>query len=355
MKADIHKTLTRLDLIIGREANCHFNNPVAPGKIETFEKKNGIRLPLSYKLFLEYTNGGMIVSDRLEEIIKRDKELDTAKWNATFLLSLEEIEEKYNDKASWNFGGAELAGGPYPFIPFCSTETDEYLVFVSLSKENEESPVFDAFHEESVNSWGLVAENFNEFLISYLDTLGHPNVLGDVAKGMAVDFIETPETVETGEESQEEIIDRTTKRLKVKSDDDWAYMERGMAYMKLGDAKSALKDYNQSIALAGDDPFYYFKRGELYRNAGKKRAALIDFDTAVKLKPDDALYLSFRAETLYDMKKHQRALKDVNLVIERDDTDLLAYMIREDIYRAIGETEKADLDAQKIKELEENK
>ncbi|RLD44213.1 MAG: hypothetical protein DRI88_09925, partial [Bacteroidetes bacterium] len=86
MKADIHKTLTRLDLIIGREANCHFNNPVAPGKIETFEKKNGIRLPLSYKLFLEYTNGGMIVSDRLEEIIKRDKELDTAKWNATFLL-----------------------------------------------------------------------------------------------------------------------------------------------------------------------------------------------------------------------------------------------------------------------------
>ena len=75
MKADIHKTLTRLDLVIGREANCHFNNPVAPGKIEAFEKRNGINLPPSYKLFLEYTNGGMIVSDKLEEIIKRDNDL----------------------------------------------------------------------------------------------------------------------------------------------------------------------------------------------------------------------------------------------------------------------------------------
>jgi len=348
---DIHKTLTRLDLIIGREAHCHFNNPVAPEKIEAFEKKNGIRLPHSYKLFLEYTNGGMIVSDELEEIIKRDNDLETAKWNANCLLSLEEMEEKYTDMESWNFGGPELAEGTYPFIPFCSTETNEYLVFVSLNKEEAESPVIDAFHEESLNTWGVVAGNFNEFLINYLDTLGHPKVLGDVAKGTATDYINP----KTDNESPQEIITRTTKRLKVKPDDDWALMERGMAYAAEGDIKAALEDYNQSIDFETNDPFYYFKRGELYSNAGKKRAALIDFDTAVKLKPDDALYLSLRAEALYNMKKYREALKDVNLVIKRDDTDLLAYMIREDIYRALGETEEAELDAQKIKELEENK
>ena len=298
---------------------------------------------------MEYTNGGMIVSDKLEEIIKRDNDLETAKWNANHLLSLEEMEEKYADMESWNFGGAELSGAAYPFIPFCSTETNEYLVFVSLKKDKAESPVFDAFHEESANSWGMVAGNFNEFLIRYLDTLGHPEVLGDVAKGMAVDFL----SKEKGKESSQEIIKRTTKRLAAKPDDDWAFMERGMAYADEGNKKTALKDYNQSIALKDDDPFYYFKRGDLFRNAGKKRAALIDFDTAVKLEPDDALYLSFRAETLCDMKKYGMALKDVDKVISVDDTDLLAYMIREDIYRALGETEKADLDAQKIKELEE--
>ena len=354
MKTDIQSTLQRLDQIISRESNCYFNNPVAPADIASFEKRNSIMLPLSYKLFLEYANGGMIVSNDLEEILKKDNDLDTAKWNAHYFLSLEEVEEKYMDMESWNFGGAELAGGSYPFIPFFTTDVNEYLIFVSQNSEKPESPVFDAFHEEMVSNWGLAADDFNRFLIHYLDTLGQPEVLGDVAKGMAIDLVETPETKESGEESQEEIITRTTQRLSTEPDDDWAYMERGMAYMKLGDAEAALKDYNQSIALVSDDPFYYFKRGELYRNAGKKRAALIDFDTAVKLKPDDTLYLSFRAETLYDMKKYRTALKDVTKVIEMDDTDLLAYMIREDIYRALGETEKADIDARKIKELEED-
>jgi tetratricopeptide (TPR) repeat protein len=351
---DIRKTLTRLDLIIRNEAFCHFNNPVAREKIEAFEKKNGIRLPDSYKLFLEYANGGMIVNEKIEEIIKKDNDLETAKWNAHYFLSLEEMEEKYRDMESWNFGGADLSGISYPFIPFFTTDVNEYLIFVSLNNEKSESPVFDAFHEETVSSWGLVAENFNEFLISYLDTLGQPGVLGDVAKGMAIDLIEFPETKEPGEESQEEIIARTARRLRTVPDDDWAYMERGMAYMRLGETEAALKDFNVSIGLNRRDPFYYFKRGELYHAAGKKRAALIDFDTAVKLKPDDALYLSFRAEALYNMGKYSEALKDVNLVIKKDDTDLLAYMIREDIYRALGETKKAGMDAQKIKELEED-
>jgi len=353
MKTDIRKTLSRLDLYIGREANCYFNNPVEAGKIELFEKKNRIKLPPSYKQFLEYTNGGMIVKDALDRIIKRDNDLETAKWNATFLLSLEEMEEKYTDMESWNFGRAELSGAAYPFIPFCSTETNEYLVFVSLSKDKQESPVFDAFHEETANTWGMVVADFNEFLINYLDTFGQPDVLGDVEKGMAVNYIETKEDADDRGETSQEIINRTTKKLKDEPNDDWALMERGMAHATEGDLKAALEDYNQSIVLADDDPFYYFKRSALFTSLNKKRAALIDIDIAVKLKPEEALYLSLRAEALQKMKKYKTALKDVNKVIEMDDTDLLAYMIREEIYRSLGETDKANKDAQRIDELKE--
>lgn len=353
MKPDIHNTLKRLDLTIGRAANCHFNNPVALGEIEAFEKRNGIRLPNSYKLFLEYTNGGMIVNDALEAIIKRDKDLETAKWNANCLLSLNEMEEAYNKMIDRSYDVTTRFGDIFPFIPFFKTSINEYLVFINLSKGKKESPVYDAFHEEQPDTWGQVAENFTEFLNNYLDDNGDPKVIGDEGKGVAADLLESIDSNEIKEETAQKIIDRTTKKLKVKPDDDWALMERGMAHATEGDLKAALKDYNQSIVLADDDPFYYFKRSALFTSLNKKRAALIDIDIAVKLKPDDTLYLSLRAEALQKMKKYKTALKDVNKVIEMDDTDVLTYMIREEIYRSLGETEKADKDAQRIEELKE--
>ena len=350
MTSDIHKTLARLDLVNGREANCHFNNPADPAKIASFEERKGIRLPYSYKLFLEYTNGGMIVNDQLEKII-RGGDPETARWNAHYFLSLEEMEEKYDDMESWNFGRAELRSNTYPFIPFFSTPSNEYLVFVSLGDDKKESPVFDAFHEEVAYNWGLVADDFTTFLNNYLDTLGQPEVLGDVAQGMALDFAEAEEE---RTESPQETIDRTTGLLKTHPEDDWALMERGMAYAQLKQVKAAMNDFNASIALAGDDSFYYFQRSMLLEKLGKKRAALIDIDTAVKLKPDELLYLTLRASILQQMKKYSEALRDANNVIEKDNTDLLAYYTRESIYRTLGETEKADQDVRRIKELEED-
>ena len=353
MKSDIRKTLIRLDLTIGRAANCHFNDPVAPGEIEAFEKKNNLRLPNSYKLFLEYTNGGMIVSDALEAIIKRDKDFETAKWNANCLLSLYEMEEAYNKMIDRSYDVTTRFGNVYPFIPFFKTSINEYLVFINLSKKDAESPVYDAFHEEQPNTWGQVAENFTEFLNNYLSDHGDPDVLGDEGKGVAADLLEATDSNEIKEETSQGIIDRTTKRLKVKPDDDWALMERGMAYKSVTNFTAALKDFNKSIELVDDDAFYYFNRGELFLTVHKRRAALIDFDIAVKLKPEDTLYLSSRAGVFWEMKKYAAALKDVNKAIEINDSGILAFMIREEIYRSLGETDKADKDAQKIEELKE--
>jgi len=352
MKTDIRNTLSRLDLTIGRAANCHFNNPVAPGEIESFEKRNGIRLPNSYKLFLEYTNGGMIVNDSLEEIIKRDKDLETAKWNANCLLSLEEIEDAYNTMINRTYDAVSRFGEHYPFIPFCKTSTNEYLVFVNLSKGEKESAVFDAFHEEQADTWGQLTENFNEFLINYIDNHGDPEVLGDEAKGLASDLLEPKISNKETKETNQEIILRTTERIKVDPDDHWAFMERGIAYKDTAELKAALKDFNRSIELKDDDPFYYFKRGDLFQTIQKRRAALIDYDIAVKLQPEDTLYLSCRAGILWEMKKYEASLKDVNKAIEIDGTDILAYMIRESIYISLGETAEADKDRQKIEELQ---
>ena len=171
------------------------------GEDKSFEKRNGIRLPNSYKLFLEYANGGMIVRDALEEIIKRDKDFETAKWNANCLLSLNEMEEAYNKMIDRSYDVTARFGEIYPFIPFFKTSINEYLVFINLSKKDAESPVFDAFHEEQPDTWGQVAKNFTEFLNNYLDDNGDPKVIGDEGKGIASDLLESIDINERREEN----------------------------------------------------------------------------------------------------------------------------------------------------------
>ena len=353
MEFDIHKTLEWLDLYIGREAYCYFNDSTSQEKIEAFEKIAGICLPQSYKLFLMFTNGGMIVNNSLDTIIKRDKDIATAKWNANYLLSLEEMKTEWNSMKNRNFGISQKDRSIYPIIPFCKTKTNEYLVFISVFDKEIESPVFDAFHEEPLETWGLVANDFNEFLYNYLKSNGDPDVMGDETLGVATDFTGPVEYSAAQDETNQMVIERTTALIKYKPDDYGALMQRGIAYRDEGNLKSALDDFNKSISLIDDNAYYYFNRGNLFEKAGKNRAALIDFDIAVKLEPKDCLYLNCRAIVLQKMHKYDKAMTDVNQVLQIDDRNLLAYYLRESIYRTFGETEKADKDAQRIEELKE--
>ncbi|GEM_PF-922853 len=352
-RVTIDDTLQKLDQLIKEgSAYCYFNKPADPKEIEALEKRHGFRLPDSFKSFLEKFNGGMIVNKSLEKIIQRDNDLETAKWNATCILSTHELNEAYISMMNRTFGVAGQFGAIFPFIPFCKTSTNESLVFVNLSKGETESSVLDAFHEESPETWGLVAEDFNAFLINYIDTGGNPDVIGDENRGTAANLARDTVSEETSEETPEEIIERTNAQIEDDPTDAWYYSERGFAFKSLGRFTAALDDFNQSIKLDDRNAFSYFARGILYEDLNKSRAALIDFDSAVNLEPDDKHYLNCRARVLCDMEKYEPALADVNRVIELDEDYILSYYTREKIYRALGEDEKARLDLHKIRELE---
>jgi len=353
MSKSIQEVLHQLGILIGDgPAPAYFNAPATADDISSFENQNNIRLPDSYKAFLLYANGGMIISDRLDNLLDYASNPEDVKWNANYLYSLEDMQKKYTDMESWNYGIPSGNISPYPFIPFCHTDTGEQLVFVTLDENKTESAVLDAYHEETPETWGVVADNFIEFLIDYVSSHGNPNVLGDLEKGSALDMIE--DDIEEDEKNPEEILRETAERLEQDPEDDWQLVRRGSAFKDLGDVNAALDHFSMAIAIEPNDAYYYFCRGGLLLDAGKTRPALIDLDTAVKLESDDPLYLNMRAIALMDMGKLNKAMSDLNMAIRIDKKNVLSYMLRERLYTEIDEPEKAASDAAMVDELKKN-
>ncbi len=339
--------------------HTHFEHPAKKEKIVHFEKKFGVKLPESHKKFLLKYNGGMMLYDFQSEFLQTQADFEMYKGDAVYLLSIEEITAKYADLQSrrWKMGKNEI--NPYPFIPFCSLPNNELLVFVHGKKSGDESPVFDAFHEEFPDTWGMVAPNFTTFLKTYLEKLGHPDTMGDEKAGTSADYIDLYlESDEDEAETLEEILRRTedqlnNNRLTENFDKAFAHYERALAQKDLGDYSEAYLSITKAVELEPKDPFYYFIRGEILTDVKQHRAALIDYDVAVKLKPDDTLYLCCRATSLFHLNKLKPSIDDCNSAIEIDSACTLAYMIRKEIYEVMGMDDKAEMDQMIIDKLKE--
>jgi tetratricopeptide (TPR) repeat protein len=64
-----------------------------------------------------------------------------------------------------------------------------------------------------------------------------------------------------------------------------AYVNRGVARVRLGEINAAIDDYNQAIQLKPSDPAIYFNRGNALVAGGHYGAAVEDFSRAVELSP----------------------------------------------------------------------
>lgn len=353
-KNKIDSLLDRLDQMqLDPDFFTHFAKPASKDKIMQFEKKFQISLPKSHKRFLSKCNGGMMLYDYQSEFLQTHADYEMYKGDAVYLLSIEEITQRYSqlENRSWKVDRAVTH--PYPIIPFCLLPNNELLVFVYGAKSGDESPVFDAYHEEFPSTWGMVAPDFATFFESYLEALGHPPTMGDEEIGVAADFLDKKEEErdETVENAQE-VIRRTTEQLTFEPDDAFLHYEKAIAHNYLREYSEAYEEISRAIELDRSDSFYYFIRGEILTQTEQHRAALIDFDTAVKLKPDDTLYLCCRAGSLFYLNKLKPSIDDCNRVIEIDSAYILAYMTRKKIYEFMGMDDLAEADQMMIDRLE---
>lgn len=78
--------------------------------------------------------------------------------------------------------------------------------------------------------------------------------------------------------------------LLYKTNDPYAYYNRGLCYQSLREFDKAIRDYNITIQLDSSFAQAYSQRGIAFSIQGKYEEALPDFLKSLKLKPDEAMY-----------------------------------------------------------------
>ncbi|QGY47498.1 tetratricopeptide repeat protein [Maribellus comscasis] len=326
--------------------NCmHFSSPANELKINIFERINQVQLPDSFKKFLLEYNGGMMLYDYQADFIQTQADFDLYKKESVYLLSIEEITEKYANMVSL----AVQRGNnihPYPFIPFCTLPDKSFLSFVSLSDSHTESPVFIGTHRQSEKLWNWVSSGFPDFLKHYMDKNGHPEFSDtDVNKNAHHFFnaLGVGEEIRKGANSLNSLSAKERARY---------YYEQALQHNKSDKYFESWELISKAINEESNNAFYYFFRAEILNLTKQFRAALIDYDSALKLEPENSFYWCCRAEVFIQLKKLNRALEDCSQALQIDPKNTLAYFLRKQVYLKMGNLELAEKDQQKIDELE---
>ena len=154
-------TLYRLKNAIARlGSRAFFNPPATEDEIRDVEQKLNIVFPASLRQFYLTFNGGFFADESwLEKDVTNVRQRETIQWNSNHILPLEDIKSGF--------------GNRYPkCVPVIHTHTQEFLAICN-PLNNDESPVYDAFHEYPPHQWGILYETFQDLLDDYINNDGN--------------------------------------------------------------------------------------------------------------------------------------------------------------------------------------
>jgi tetratricopeptide (TPR) repeat protein len=92
--------------------------------------------------------------------------------------------------------------------------------------------------------------------------------------------------------------------------------DRAVAYVRAGQPKLALEDYNRAVQLFAEYPAAYNNRGNLLVGLGQPAEAIKDFDRAILLAPAYAAAYSNRANAHIKLGQNADAIRDFTKAIE---------------------------------------
>ena len=111
----------------------------------------------------------------------------------------------------------------------------------------------------------------------------------------------------------EEAIEKLTEAIRLDPRYALAYSSRGSAYLRTGQSKAAIQDYDEAIRLTPENPDQadvYYNRGFVYQTTGQYDQAIQDFTQAIRLNPIRADLYESRATAYDKLGEEQKANSD---------------------------------------------
>lgn len=130
-----------------------------------------------------------------------------------------------------------------------------------------------------------------------------------------------------------------------------AYHNRGYTYNNLKEYEKAISDYGKAIELSPNNATAYNNRGSIYIVLGRTDEAISDLNKAIELKPEVANPYKHLGDICKDQGEYTKSIQFASKAIELNSEYKDAYLLRAEVYRLLGETEKAEADEEMAKKL----
>lgn len=127
-----------------------------------------------------------------------------------------------------------------------------------------------------------------------------------------------------------------------------AYGTRGNYYMAQKMLDKAMLDFNESIAMYPQDSRTWINRGRAFVVLGNYPSAEQDLDSAIARNPDFVLGYSVRAIIRFNLNKPEAALADCNAGIKTDSTYFDLYNTRSAVLFSLKDYENCEKDLNKV-------
>ena len=186
-------------------------------------------------------------------------------------------------------------------------------------------------------------------------------------------------------EQYEEAVKSYTEAIQLQANNSMFYNSRGCSYDNLGEYNKAISDYNVAIAIGPLNAVFYYNRGHSYDKLEEYDKAISDYTRAIELSPNNATAYNNRGSIYIVLGRTDEAISDFYKAIElnskfanpykhlgniyKEQSDYTrsieflskaielnleykdAYLLRAEVYRLLGETEKAEADEEMAKKL----
>jgi len=129
------------------------------------------------------------------------------------------------------------------------------------------------------------------------------------------------------------------------------YVNRGLAYLNIGNFEKAISDYKKALEIEPTHADAYWGLGNIYYLKGEYKKSISEYSTALKFKPDEPGIYYNRGLAYLKIGEIDKAISDWNSVLELNPFDIESYRNRAYAFFIKKDYKKALQDIKKIQRL----